>query len=36
VIGDVAKMVGYPIGLLRRRLAPGLAAAVKRYWSEPG
>jgi glycosyltransferase involved in cell wall biosynthesis len=30
LIGDLAKMVGYPIGWLRRSLVPGLAAAVAR------
>ncbi|HMO59241.1 MAG TPA: glycosyltransferase [Roseiflexaceae bacterium] len=32
LIGDLAKMIGYPIGILRRHALAGLAADVARYW----
>jgi glycosyltransferase involved in cell wall biosynthesis len=32
-VGDVAKMVGYPVGLLRRARDPGLRAAARAYGS---
>jgi glycosyltransferase involved in cell wall biosynthesis len=35
LIGDLAKMAGYPIGRLRRRMVPGLAAAVARDMRPP-
>ncbi len=31
VVGDLAKMIGYPIGRLRRTLVPGLAADIRQY-----
>lgn len=31
-VGDGAKMVGYPVGVMRRRRSPQLRAAVEAYW----
>ncbi len=34
LVGDLAKMAGYPAGLLRRWRDPALGEAVERYWGE--
>jgi cellulose synthase/poly-beta-1,6-N-acetylglucosamine synthase-like glycosyltransferase len=34
LVGDVAKMIGYPAGILKRRDDPELAREVETYWSQ--
>lgn len=35
LVGDIAKMTGYPVGVVKRLCSASLRAAVARYWKEP-
>jgi glycosyltransferase involved in cell wall biosynthesis len=35
LVGDLAKIAGYPLGVLRRKRTPALAQVVEEYWGSP-